>query len=130
MKTFHLLIIFIVVLPCDEGRAVAAAEDLDCSTAIQRLTKAHQAVAPALREYDVAKNERDSLTTLYEYYKRDYAGNFEKQRLAAEQATQRYNETREVITRTLKEFNAAVGPFTQECVLEVNKPRTLIIVPE
>ncbi len=76
MKTFHLLIIFIVVLPCDEGRAVAAAEDLDCSTAIQRLTKAHQAVAPALREYDVAKNERDSLTTLYEYYKRDYAGEF------------------------------------------------------
>ncbi len=32
--------------------------------------------------------------------------------------------------RTLKEFDAAAGPFTQECVLEVNKPRTLIIVPE
>jgi hypothetical protein len=130
MKTLHLLIISIVALPCGERHAVAAEEYLDCSTVVQRLTKAHQAVAPALREYDVARNERDSLTTLYEYYKRDYAGNFEKQRLAAEQATQRYNAAKETITRTLKEFDATVGPFTQECVLEVNKPRTLIIVPE
>jgi hypothetical protein len=87
-------------------------------------------VAPTLREYDVAKNDRDSSTTLYEYYKRDYAGNFEPQRLAAEQAAQHYNAAIGAITRTVKEFDAAVGPFTQECVLEVNKPRTLIIVPE
>lgn len=130
MKTLHLLIISIVALPCGAGHAIAAAEYIDCSTAIQRLTKAHQAVAPALREYEVVKEKRDTSTTLYEYYKRDYAGNFEPQRLAAEQATQSYNQAKEAITRTLREFDAAVGPFTQEGVLEVNKPRVRIIVPE
>jgi hypothetical protein len=129
MKTLHLLIISIVTLPCGERHALAEPEYVDCSTTIQRLTKAHQAVAPAIREYEVAKKERDASTTKYEYLKRDYAGNFEPQRLAAEQATQYYNEAKETITRALKEFDAAVGPFTEECVLEVNKPRVRIFVP-
>ena len=130
MKKLHLLIISIVVLSCGEGLAVAAEDYLDCVTAIQRLTEAHRAVAPALSEYDEAKKEMYSSTAQHEYLKRDYAGNFEPQRLAAEQATQYYNRAKEAITRTLKEFDAAVGPFTQECVLEVSKPQRRIIVPE
>ena len=59
MKTLHLLIISIVTLPCGERHALAEPEYVDCSTTIQRLTKAHQAVAPAIREYEVAKKERD-----------------------------------------------------------------------
>jgi hypothetical protein len=80
MKKLHLLIISIFVLSYGEGRAVAAEDYLDCVTAIQRLTKAHQAVAPTLHEYGVAKKEMSSSTTRYEYLKRDYAGNFEPQR--------------------------------------------------